>query len=281
MSRLYETLRRMEQQRRGGVNSVPLSPVQPLELLSNVLAQPMDIEGAGTATIDAGPKSRLVSLTDPRGLGAEKFRALVTRLESQRKTRELKSVQITSAVSNEGKTLVSGNLAVTMAKHTGSKVLVVEGDLHRPALASLFGLGRPAGIGQWWTAREDQEKISRYLYRLNDLPLWFLGAGAMTDQPSHVLQSARFAETFTRLASLFDWVVVDSAPILAVVDANLWSRMVDGTLVVVREGVTPIRALEQSLESLDNPKLAGMVLNEASESDSTSYTDQYYGLNRS
>ncbi len=102
----------------------------------------------------------------------------------------------------------------------------------------------------------------------------------MSDQPSHVLQSSRFAEVFSRLAGCFDWVVVDSAPILAVVDANLWSRMVDGTVVVVREGVTPIRALKQSLESLDNPKMAGVVLNEAAEFDSTSYTDQYYGLNR-
>jgi protein-tyrosine kinase len=279
MSRLYETLRRMEKERRKyhtGVESL-----QPMEVLSKVMAQPSELDQAPPAKIELTDASRVVAVSDPRGLAAEKFRALVTRLESQRKQRELKSVQVTSAVSNEGKTLVSGNLAVTLAKHTGSRVLVIEGDLHRPALASLFGLKKLEGIGEWWTAREDQEKLVRYLRRLDDLSLWFLGAGTMTDQPSHVLQSARFAEAFVRLASSFDWVVVDSAPILAVVDANLWSRLVDGTLLVVREGVTPIRALKRSLESLDNPKLAGMVLNEAVEYDSTSYTDQYYGLNRS
>ncbi len=279
MSRLYETLRRMEKERRKYNTGV--EGLQPIEVLSKVMAQPSELDQAPQAKIELTGASRVVAVSDPRGLAAEKFRALVTRLESQRKQRELKSVQVTSAVSNEGKTLVSGNLAVTLAKHTGSRVLVIEGDLHRPALASLFGLKKLEGIGEWWTAREDQEKLVRYLRRLDDLSLWFLGAGTMTDQPSHVLQSARFAEAFVRLASSFDWVVVDSAPILAVVDANLWSRLVDGTLVVVREGVTPIRALKRSLESLDNPKLAGMVLNEALEYDSTSYTDQYYGLNRS
>jgi capsular exopolysaccharide synthesis family protein len=217
-------------------------------------------------------------LTDPRGLGAEKFRALVTRLENLRKERDLKSLQITSAAVNEGKTLVAANLAVTLAKHTGSRILLVEGDLHRPTLASIFGLGQLKGIGQWWSAREEKERITHYVYRLNEIPLWFLGAGATPDHPSQILQSARFAETFSRMASWFDWIVVDSTPMLPMVDTNLWSRLVDGTLVVVREGVTPIHSLKKGFESLDNPKLIGMVLNEASEYDHTNYADQYYAL---
>src|ERR1700694_299352 len=272
MSRLYETLRRMEMQR-GKSDPIQIESLQPIDLLNSVMAEPAEMEGTSTAKVEISLKMRLVALTDPRGLGAEKFRALVARLENQRKERDLKSLQITSAVVNEGKTLVAGNLAVTLAKHTGSRVLLVEGDLHRPALAALFGLGQLAGIGQWWSAREEKERISHYVYRLNEIPLWFLGAGASSDQPSQILQSARFAETFVRLASWFDWIVVDSPPMLPAVDANLWSRLVDGMSVVVREGVTPIRALKKGFESLDNPKLVGMVLNEASEFDRTNYAD--------
>lgn len=279
MSRLYETLRRMEMQR-GKSDPIQIASLQPVELLNTVMAQPAEMDGTSTAKVEVTLRSRLVALTDPRGLGAEKFRALVTRLENQRKTSELKSLQITSAVVNEGKTLVAGNLAVTLAKHTGSRVLLVEGDLHRPMLASLFGLGRIHGIGEWWSAREERESIPHYVYQLNEIPLWFLGAGATSDQPSQILQSARFAETFVRLASWFDWIVVDSTPILPMVDANLWSRLIDGTLLVVREGVTPILALRKAFESLDNPKLVGMVLNEASEFDRTNYADQYYSLSR-
>ena len=64
------------------------------------------------------------------------------------------------------------------------------------------------------------------------------------------------------------------------VDANLWSRLVDGTILVVREGVTPIKALQRGVKGLDNPKWLGMVLNEASEFDRVNYTDQYYGVKK-
>jgi capsular exopolysaccharide synthesis family protein len=279
MSRLYETLRRMEM-RRGKSDPIQIASLQPAELVKVAMAQPAEMEDSPTAKMELNQRARLVALIDPRGLAAEKFRALVTRLQHIRQDQELKSLQIISAVSSEGKTLVAGNLAVTLAKHTGARVLVVEGDLHRPGLSSLLGLGQLPGIGQWWSAREEKEKISQYVYRLTELPLWFLGAGIVSEQPSQVLQSARFAETFVRLASWFDWVVVDSTPILPVIDANLWSRMVDGSLLVVREGVTPIRALKKGFESLNNPKLVGMVLNEASEFDRANYGDQYYALNR-
>jgi len=277
MSRIYETLRRMEMQR-GKSDSVRIASLQPVELVNSAMTAPAEMGGTATAKVEINQKTRLVALTDPRGLGAEKFRALVTRLENQRKERELKSLQITSAVVNEGKTMVSGNLAVTLAKHTGSRVLLIEGDLHRPTLASLFGLGQLEGIGHWWSAREEKERISHYIHQLNEIPLWFLGAGATSDHPSQILQSARFAETFARLATWFDWIVVDSTPMLPMVDANLWSRLVDGTLVVVREGVTPVHSLKKGFESLDNPKLVGIVLNEASEFDRTNYADQYYAL---
>ena len=248
-----------------------------LALLALVPAAEPPLLKVGIIGLDT---SHVVAFTEPNSLGAEKFRALVTRLEHQRKERELRSLQITSAVSNEGKSLVAGNLAATLAKHTGSRVLLLEGDLHRPTLASLLGLTHVKGVGDWWSAREEKERISQYVYRLSEIPLWFLGAGTVADQPSQILQSARFAETFVRLASWFDWVVVDSTPILPLIDANLWSRLVDGTLLVVREGVTPVDALKKSMASLDNPKLVGMVLNEASEFDRTNYADQYYALNR-
>ncbi len=280
MSRLYDTLRRMELQR-GNSDPVQIASLQPVELVNSAMSAPSELEGVRTAKVNISQKARLVALSDPRGLGAEKFRALVTRLEHQRKERELRSLLIASAVGNEGKTLVAGNLAVTLAKHTASRVLIVEGDLHLPKLAPLFGLGQLQGLGEWWSAREEKERISQYIYRLNEIPIWFLGAGAVSDPPSQILQSARFAETFVRLASWFDWVVVDSAPISPLVDASLWSRLVDGMLLVVREGATPIRALKKSFESLDNPKLIGMVLNEASEFDRTNYADQYYALNSS
>jgi capsular exopolysaccharide synthesis family protein len=279
VSRLYDTLRRMEREKRRPGNGAP-EPNKPVELLNNIMAAPVETADGPSAKIKAVEASRLVALTDPKSLGAEKFRALVARLESLRQKRELRSLQITSAVVNEGKSLVAANLAVTLVKHFGYKALLVEGDLHRPTLASLLGLTGLEGINQWWRRREEDKEIARYIYKLDDMPLSFLSAGSAYDQPSQILQSARFAESFVRLVGGFDWVVVDSTPMSPAVDANLWSRLVDGTLLVVREGVTPIKALKMGVRGLDNPKWLGMVLNEASEFDRVNYTDQYYGVKK-
>jgi capsular exopolysaccharide synthesis family protein len=221
------------------------------------------------------PESRLVALTDPNSLGAEKFRALVTRLEHPHKHGQLKRFQVTSSVNNEGKTLVSGNIAVTLAKYFGSKTLLIEGDLHRPTLATIFGLNNMRGLSHWWSGR-DQE-LAKFVHRLDDLPLWFLSAGKPCDRPSDILRSDRFEKAFVQLASQFEWIVVDSTPMLPIVDVNLWSRLVDGTLLVVREGVTPVKALKQGLRALDHPNLIGVVLNEASATDEAKYNGQYYG----
>ena len=278
MSRLYEALRRMESERKPPDVGSP-GPATPTTLLNSATGGPVDLRTVGSAKMEPFATSRLVAVTDPRSLGAEKFRSLATRLENVRRERELRSLQITSSVIGEGKTLVSANLALTLALECAAKVLLIEGDLHRPSLASRLGLTELAGLNQWWDGRDQQ--ITQFIYRLNQWPLWFLGAGGASEQPSHILQSGRFAGAFLRLNSGFDWIIVDSTPMLPTVDANLWSRLVDGTILVVREGVALVKALKKGLQALDNPKLVGIVLNEASEFNRANYEDQYYALQES
>jgi len=270
MSRLYKALRQMEKEQGRPAADAIGELVQPTELLGSVLTEsPVELEESLSAKVDVSLAARFVALTDPKSLGAEKFRALATRLVNLSQQRGLKSLQISSSVINEGKTLVAGNLAVTLARHSGLKVLLMEGDLHRPALASLLGLTHLRGLSHWWTGQEPS--ISRYLYRLNEMPLWFLGAGIACDQPSQILQSVRFAEAFTKLGAVFDWIVIDSTPMLPTADANLWSRLVDGMLLVVRENVAPVKAIKNGLAGLDNAKLIGVVFNETSEFDQVDY----------
>jgi capsular exopolysaccharide synthesis family protein len=274
MSKIYNSLLRMEMENHSP-RAVVAEPAHALELLNNVRMEPAELEEAPSAKVTIFPESRLVALTDPKSLGAEKFHALMTRLETLRLQRELKSLQVTSSVINEGKTLVAANLAVTLAKRSNSKVLLVEGDLRRPALTPLFGLTELRGLAHWWA--EGENGLVRYACRLNSLSLWLLSTGIVCDQPSDILQSARFADAFTRLKGWFDWIVVDSTPMVPVVDVNLWARLVDGTLLVVREGMTPVKELKKGLASLDNPKLVGVILNEASECDQANYKNSYCG----
>src|SRR5580658_164418 len=221
---------------------------------------------------------RLVAWSDPNSLGAEKFRALAVRLDDIRRQHELLSLQVTSSVINEGKSFVAANLAVTLAKYAGSKTLLIEGDLHRPTIASMFGLKDLQGLSDWWMVRS--QDLSRYMLRFTGSGLWFLPAGKACDRPSEILRSRQLAEAFAQLKSHFDWIIVDSTPMLPVIDANLWSRLVDGTLLVVREGVAPLKALKKGLQSLDRPKLIGVVVNEASDFDQIDYDGQYYGARK-
>lgn len=274
MSRLHEALQKSERERRQAAAIAPdLSPVVQVEEIRK--AEPPAAQKSRSLNLQIPAESRLVALTEPFSLGAEKFRVLVTRLENLRKKqKDLKSLQVTSGGIAEGKTLVSGNLALTLAKSSRAKVLLIEGDLHNPKLASMFGLSELPGVVNWWAG--PKQDINHSLNQLQDLPLWFLPAGGTYEQPSAILQSPRFAEAFAQLARQFDWVIVDSTPMAPMVDVNLWSRLVDGTLLVVREGVAPVKALKKGLASLDNPKLVGLVFNDTSEVEHASSYDKYY-----
>lgn len=313
MSRLFEALSGLKAEQRAGVIGNPvaapavvppltkrepkpenhtLKVVQetmgPLSMAQALRAQEVEVkeieeeiprttesEETPAVFIYPSPESHLVALTEPNSLGAEKFRALVTRFDHLRGQGELRSFQVTSSVINEGKTLVSANVAVTLAKYSGSNTLLVEGDLHRPALAGSFGITGLRGLNHWWSGADPE--LDKFVHQFSGMPLWLLPAGKPCDQPSDLLRSARFVKAFTQLASQFEWIVVDSTPMLPIVDVNLWSRLVDGTLLVVREGVAPIKAVKRGLQALDHPKLIGVVINEATEFDQVNYEGQYYG----
>jgi len=152
-------------------------------------------------------------------------------------------------------------------------VLLVEGDLRKPAVCSLLGMSEQAGIGEWW--QEKDRPISEFLLRIGDTGMCILPAGIVA-HPTSVLQSPRIAELLGDLARQFDWIIIDTPPLLPMADSNLWSRVSDGTLLVVRKGVVSRAALKKAVESIDNPKLIGIVLNDASNYDRVNYYDQYY-----
>lgn len=271
MSRLFDAIRRMETERHPPTQAAP-KPAKPIEFLAVALTDEAKAEQLDAPEIVGAPTLQLVALSDRHGLGAEKFRALATRIENLRRQRELKSLQITSSSAGEGKTLVAGNLAATLAIQTSARVLLIGGDLHRPALGQLFGISPSEGLSHWW-AQSDRE-ITHYIHKLKDLSLWILSEGQACEEPSHILQSSRLAAAFGRLQSEFDWIIVDSAPMLPTVTANLWSRLVDGTLLVVREGVARVKDLKNGLEALDSPKLIGIVMNDSSDASRSNY--RYY-----
>ncbi|MGA3127602.1 MAG: CpsD/CapB family tyrosine-protein kinase [Candidatus Korobacteraceae bacterium] len=233
----------------------------------------IDLSKLKVVPVSAIPSSMLVALNGERGLGAEKFRVLCARLSNIRLGTTLGVLQVTSSVVGEGKTLTSVNLGMTLATRFDQKVLLVEGDLRKPAVCKLLGMDNHAGIGEWWESPETA--LDDLLLRIGETGMCVLPAGNVA-HPASVLQSPRIAELIAKLAKQFDWIIIDTPPLLPMADSNLWSRVSDGTLMVVRKGTVSRAALKKAVESLDNPKLVGIVLNDASGYDRVDYYDQYY-----
>ena len=215
--------------------------------------------------------SRLVFFTEPDSLAAEKFRFLGVRLRQLRQSRPLKKVLITSTIPEEGKSLVSANLAGVLSRRK-QKVLLLEGDLRRPTLAQQFGLGRLAGLGEWL---QSGQQTPSNIYHVGGSGFWLMPAGSPPANPLELMQSGRLSQLMGQLENLFDWIVVDSPPLLPLADTTVWARFTDGTLLVAREGKTQKKSLQRGLEMLKKSDLLGVVLNGCTGSDHESYYQRY------
>jgi capsular exopolysaccharide synthesis family protein len=257
--------------------SVQPVPVQPA-IVQTTTTEPFTKEVTGDGPVDFPslevsvlPSSRMVFLNEPDSLAAEKFRFLGVRLRQLQQSRPLKKVLVTSTIPEEGKSTVSANLAGVLARRKQS-VLLIEGDLRRPTLAQQFGLGRLAGLGEW--LQSGRQTVSN-VYRLEGPDFWFMPAGNPPENPLELLQSGRLSYLMGQLANLFDWIIVDSPPLLPLADTTVWSRVTDGTLLVAREGKSEKKHLQRGLEALKKSDLLGVVLNGCAHPDHKSYYQRY------
>jgi len=221
--------------------------------------------------IQTTPDSHMVCLEDDQNPGAEQFQFLGVRLQHLRRDRPLKKVLITSTIPKEGKSMVAANLACALARKTHQKVLLVEGDVRRPTLATIFGIPRIPGLCELLQA---EGSLTSNIYHLDRPALWLLPAGNAKANPLQLLQSGRLFTLFDQLGELFDWIVIDSPPVLPVADTSIWMRLADGILLVTRQGTTEKGQLKRGLEAIDQKKVVGAVLNCRRR---PAHSDYYYG----
>ncbi len=222
----------------------------------------------------AAPGNRLVFLTEPDSLAVEKFRFLGVRLRQLRQNRKLKKVLITSTIPGEGKSLVAANLAGVLARRK-ERVLLIEGDLRRPTLADQFGLRGLAGLAEWL---QSGLTAPSNIYHLAGPAFWFMPAGSTPANPLELMQSGRLSALMQQVSDHFDWIIVDSPPLLPLADTTVWARLTDGALLVAREGTTQKAALERGLEILKKSEMLGVVLNGCSNSGQQNYYQAYAAL---
>ena len=227
-----------------------------------------DMERCPVLSVTIRDESRLVSMGKEGSLGAEKFRFLAVRLRQLRQSRPLKKILITSTIPQEGKSTVASNLACTLARRKPQKTLLLEGDLRRPNITSRFGLGPLPGLCEWLNGETPNINI----YRLENLGVWILPAGTAPQNPLELMQSGKLSPLMEQLEAWFDWIVIDSPPVLPLADASLWSRLADGILLVTRKGITEKQQLKRGLETLEKSKLLGALVN---SSESAAHSDYY------
>jgi capsular exopolysaccharide synthesis family protein len=257
----------------GGNVAVLDAPASELGIVDDgVTVSPSSIPQFETLPISLQPNNKLVSATAKDGLAAEKFRFLAVRLRHLAQRRQLKQILITSTMPEEGKSMVAANLACTLATRRQHKVLLVEGDLRRPTLHREFGLHKIPGVTEYLQGVVD---TTLPIYRLDSLGICFLPAGRTPENPLELMQSGRLSPLMERIKAWFDWVVIDSPPVLPLADTSVWSRMVDGILLVTRQGTTDKEQLKRGLEALDSSKLLGALLNSSANAASIDYYQRY------
>ena len=269
MSKIFQALQRSVSERTG--NSFAEVSSVATELLQQTVAGSY-VEQCGSLTAVPLPESRAVAINDPAAIGSEKFRLLTVRLRHLRQRRELKKILVTSALPEEGKSVVSLNLAATLSRFKETRVLLVEGDMRKPTVRTELGLPAIKGLSEWLRGDLPLQEV---IHRVTPPGFWLLPAGEPLSNPLELMQSGRLAVLLDQVAESFDWIIIDSTPVLPVADTSVWARLSHGILMVVREGKTEKRQLRRALEATDKSALVGVVLNSASNGEHKSYYKYY------
>ena len=222
--------------------------------------RPFVLEHVSIDEANPQPGSCAALLMDPRGVGADRFRYLRMRLRELRHAAKLQSIVITSPDPEDGKSTIAMCLATFLAVGGKHPVLLVEADLHHPTLASVLGLEPRPGLAECLENKLDPLQAIR---KIEPLGWYFLHAGDVKSNPAELLQPDSLAKLMQRLTPAFDWIVIDSPPVLPLTDALALSREVDATLLVARADRTPREALDEAIKLIGRKRLIGVVLNSA------------------
>jgi protein-tyrosine kinase len=258
MSRVHDALRRAEQ---SGSNA---TTVAPRPNAAAVLDQGPDVQGlldqVQEVPFRVATDSLLIDVTRPHEAPMEEFRMLRTRLNHMKSLQPIHSVVVTSASPAEGKSLTAANLALAQAHLAGNMTLLADFDFRRPIVHTLFGIDRTPGITDYLLGKVP---LHQALRRVAGTNLYLMPAGEAVINPLELLNLREVKQLIDRLPAVFNWMILDSPPLLFAADASLLSTLCHGTLLVVRIGHTTIDSVTRAMQSLCNNNVLGIVVNAA------------------
>jgi capsular exopolysaccharide synthesis family protein len=254
-----------------------------VEYLDDTVKSPDDVTrvtglstlGAIARLKDVGSQRQLISWSQTKAPETEAYRTLRTNIQFSSVDKPIRILLVSSSGPSEGKSTTAANLAVVMAQ-TGQKVILVDADLRRPVIHKVFGVPNNVGITTTLLAGQDVD-LATYLQPTEMENLRVLTSGPIPPNPSELLGSHRMAHLIEQLSQLADLVIFDAPPVLAVTDASVLGRQVDGVLLVVDAGGTREQALAQTVDELRKTgvNILGIALNRL-DSRSRGYYHYYY-----
>lgn len=229
--------------------------------------------------VDERPNSELLIFSDPRSGLAEAYRQLRTSILLSTAGHAPKSLLITSSLPSEGKTTTATNTAISLAQ-TGAKVLIIDADMRRPRLHSVFNIANSEGLSTLLSSESDDADITRVIKTDEGTKINLLTSGPIPPNPAELIGSEQMANLLKRLQKHYTHVVIDSPPIASFTDGVLIASMVDGVILVVHSGKSSrqiVRRAKQLLQDV-GARLLGVVLNNVNlrSQDNYHYYQSYF-----
>ena len=201
---------------------------------------------------------KLVFMKPGLASGIEEFRMLRARLLRECTQRQLKTILITAATAAEGKTFVAANLALAMSRHPGSRVLLIDADLRRSSLHTVFGIAAVPGLSEYLSGAVDEAAL---VMQTPEPQLCIVRAGKYSLSPTELLHSHRMRQLIENMGRCFDWIFIDSPPAGVFSDSAVLSEICDAAVVVIATG-TPLGLIKKARNEFGS-KVVGVVLNRA------------------
>ncbi|WP_346884829.1 CpsD/CapB family tyrosine-protein kinase [Clostridium sp. UBA4395] len=205
----------------------------------------------------------------PHSISAESYKSIRTSLKYSSVDKTIKTIVITSSVPGEGKSTIAGNLALCLSE-SGNKVLIIDCDLRRPSLHKKFRLSNLKGITDCLIDKDNlKESIQEFT---SDLSV--ISSGTIPPNPSEILGSKTFERFLKNIGSTYDYIILDTPPLLAVTDASILAGKADATIIVVKYGKTREKDINLAYKELKkvNANVVGSILNNCD----MKRTDSYY-----
>jgi len=265
MSRVYDAL---QQCSRDQVNVNILQENEPKALFPDQFAGTAgDPEGIAAADPEAiaavdpylAGNEKLPVLFSAYSFASEQFRLLAARLQQLQNARAARSVLLTSSAEGDGKSLLALNLGISLAQGGRQRVLLLDSNLRKAALSAMLAIDNRPGLKNWYQANCS---VLDFMCRISGHNVWAMPAGNAQVDPLELVKSARMPELLVSLSNAFDWVLIDSPPLLPLADAEVLSRICDATIMVVRHNTSTKSTLKQALERVAPTKLVGLLLND-------------------